>query len=451
MRALAADTTRALQQPLADWRRRWTWACAPATRRAPSARGRTALPTALVTTPESLTLMLTRERAAGAGRRAHRDRRRVARADRQQARRAGAAGAGAAARWNPGWWCGACRPRWATWTRRCTRWWAAPARRPAWCRPHRQGAGHRHPAARPTRALQLGRPPGRADAAAGGRRDRAQRGTTLVFTNVRSQAEIWYQLLLQARPDWAGPGGAAPRLAGQGRARMGRSRAEGRHAEGGGGHLVAGPGRGLPAGGARAADRQRQGRGAAAAARRPQRPRAGPASRVTLVPTNTLELVEAAAARRAALAGQVESRHARSKPLDVLVQHLVTVALGGDDASTPTALFDEVRSAPAYAELRATSSTGRWRFVRTRRRQPDRLPRVPPHRARRRPLARARPRHRAAPPAAGGHHRQPTRRCGLGLGRHARHHRGELHRAAEQGRLLRLRRPACWSTCARRT
>ena len=29
-------------------------------------------------------------------------------------------------------------------------------------------------------------------------------GSTLVFTNVRSQAEIWYQLLLAARPDWAG-------------------------------------------------------------------------------------------------------------------------------------------------------------------------------------------------------------------------------------------------------
>lgn len=29
-------------------------------------------------------------------------------------------------------------------------------------------------------------------------------GTTLVFTNVRSQAEIWYQLLLQSRPEWAG-------------------------------------------------------------------------------------------------------------------------------------------------------------------------------------------------------------------------------------------------------
>ena len=28
--------------------------------------------------------------------------------------------------------------------------------------------------------------------------------TTLVFTNVRSQAEIWYQTLLAAKPEWAG-------------------------------------------------------------------------------------------------------------------------------------------------------------------------------------------------------------------------------------------------------
>jgi replicative superfamily II helicase len=28
--------------------------------------------------------------------------------------------------------------------------------------------------------------------------------TTLVFTNVRSQAEIWYQMLLRSRPEWAG-------------------------------------------------------------------------------------------------------------------------------------------------------------------------------------------------------------------------------------------------------
>ncbi|MBL8342411.1 MAG: DNA ligase-associated DEXH box helicase, partial [Rubrivivax sp.] len=95
----------------------------------------------------------------------------------------------------------------------------------------------------------------------------------------------------------------------------------------------------------------------------------GRASRITLVPTNTLELVEAVAARRAALAGKVESRSSPDKPLDVLVQHLVTVALGGGYAAdakvgggssadakpsggfTSDELFDEVRTAPAYAEL----------------------------------------------------------------------------------------------------
>jgi ATP-dependent Lhr-like helicase len=75
----------------------------------------------------------------------------------------------------------------------------------------------------------------------------------------------------------------------------------------------------------------------------------GRPSRVTLVPTNTLELVEAAAARSAALAGQVEARVAPDKPLDVLVQHLVTVALGGGFEAD--ALFDEVRQAPSYASL----------------------------------------------------------------------------------------------------
>jgi ATP-dependent helicase Lhr and Lhr-like helicase len=70
---------------------------------------------------------------------------------------------------------------------------------------------------------------------------------------------------------------------------------------------------------------------------------------VTLVPTNTLELVEAVAARRAALAGQVESRHTPEAPLDVLVQHLVSIALGGGfDAD---ALYAEVRSTAAFREL----------------------------------------------------------------------------------------------------
>jgi ATP-dependent helicase Lhr and Lhr-like helicase len=75
----------------------------------------------------------------------------------------------------------------------------------------------------------------------------------------------------------------------------------------------------------------------------------GRTSRITLVPTNTLELIEAAAARRAALAGQIESRYSPDKPLDVLVQHLVTVALGGGFVAD--ALFDEVRTTYAYRKL----------------------------------------------------------------------------------------------------
>ncbi|MBL8307605.1 MAG: DNA ligase-associated DEXH box helicase, partial [Rubrivivax sp.] len=75
----------------------------------------------------------------------------------------------------------------------------------------------------------------------------------------------------------------------------------------------------------------------------------GRPSRVTLVPTNTLELVEAAAARRAAIAGRVEARSSPVHPLDVLVQHLVTVALGGGFVAD--ALYDEVKGTRAYREL----------------------------------------------------------------------------------------------------
>jgi hypothetical protein len=71
------------------------------------------------------------------------------------------------------------------------------------------------------------------------------------------------------------PGGAASRFARPRGARMGRDGPEERRAEGGGLHRQPGPGRGLPAGRARAADRQRQGHRAPAAAGRAQRPCAG--------------------------------------------------------------------------------------------------------------------------------------------------------------------------------
>lgn len=174
-------------------------------------------------------------------------------------------------------------------------------------------------------------------------------GTTLVFTNVRSQAEIWYQLLLAARPDWAGRialhHGSLDREV--------REWVEAGLKDGSLKAVVATSSLdlgvdflpvervlqiGSPKGVARLL--QRAGRSGHAPGR---------VSRVTLVPTNTLELVEAAAARRAAVAGRVESRQSPDKPLDVLVQHLVTIALGGGfDAD---ALCDEVRTAHAYRTL----------------------------------------------------------------------------------------------------
>ncbi len=178
----------------------------------------------------------------------------------------------------------------------------------------------------------------------------ASSSTTLVFTNVRSQAEIWYQLILNARPDWAGSialhHGSLDRAV--------REWVEA----------------GLKAGSLRAVvatssldlgvdflpvERVLQIGSAKGVARLLQRAgrsghQPGRASRVTLVPTNTLELVEAVAARRAALAGQVEARFAPEAPLDVLVQHLVSMALGGGFRAE--AMFREVRGAWSYRALK---------------------------------------------------------------------------------------------------
>ena len=57
----------------------------------------------------------------------------------------------------------------------------------------------------------------------------------------------------------------------------------------------------------------------------------------------------AAAAREAAHAGRIEDRASPDKPLDVLVQHLVTIALGGGFRAG--ALYDEVRTSWAYRAL----------------------------------------------------------------------------------------------------
>ncbi|MEO5661338.1 MAG: helicase-related protein, partial [Polaromonas sp.] len=173
--------------------------------------------------------------------------------------------------------------------------------------------------------------------------------TTLVFANTRSQAEIWYQAMLDARPDWAG-------VIALHHGSLDRAVRDGVELSLKNGQLKAVVCTssldlgidflpvervlqiGSPKGVARLL--QRAGRSGHA----PGRP-----SRVTLVPTHSIEMVEGPAARAAIAAGLIESRASPVQPLDVLVQHLVTVALGG--GFEPEALYDEVRSAPAYADL----------------------------------------------------------------------------------------------------
>lgn len=77
--------------------------------------------------------------------------------------------------------------------------------------------------------------------------------------------------------------------------------------------------------------------------------RPGEAGHVICVPTNALELVEFAAVRRAIVEGRIESRTSPRLSLDVLAQHCVTLALGGGFERDP--LLAEVRGTHAFAAI----------------------------------------------------------------------------------------------------
>lgn len=173
--------------------------------------------------------------------------------------------------------------------------------------------------------------------------------TCLVFTNTRAQSEMWFQALLDARPDWED----VLALHHGSIARETRDEVES----------------GLKAGTLRAVvctssldlgvdfppvDRVVQigspkgvGRLLQRAGRSGHRP--GIASRVSCAPTNAFELVEVAASREAAEAGHIEPREGLRRPLDVLAQHLVTVACG--EGFTEAAMRDEIERTHAYRGL----------------------------------------------------------------------------------------------------
>ena len=173
--------------------------------------------------------------------------------------------------------------------------------------------------------------------------------TTLLFTNTRSQTEIWFQELLEARPEWS------DELAMHHSSidREQREVVEQRLREGTVKCVVCTSSLdlgvdfspveqviqvGSPKGIARLLQR---------AGRSGHRP--GETSRVLGVPTNALEIIEFSAAREAMDARRIEQRRPVLKPLDLLAQHLITIGLGGGFRAEE--MLAEVRGTHAFAQL----------------------------------------------------------------------------------------------------
>jgi len=173
--------------------------------------------------------------------------------------------------------------------------------------------------------------------------------TTLLFTNTRAQAELWFQSIQNQKPEWR----ASVALHHGSLDREIREQVEERLRRGTIRCVVCTSSLdlgvdfpavdqviqvGSPKGIARLIQR---------AGRSGHQP--GRTSRVICVPTHAFELVEYAASRESALRGYIENREPLDRPIDVLVQHLVTLALGGgfDDDE----LYEEVRRSYAFQKL----------------------------------------------------------------------------------------------------
>ncbi|MFA9477144.1 ligase-associated DNA damage response DEXH box helicase [Phycisphaerales bacterium AB-hyl4] len=176
-------------------------------------------------------------------------------------------------------------------------------------------------------------------------------GSALLFTNTRSQAELWFAAIVKHRPNWIGEvalhhGSLDRKL---------RQKVEDLLREGKLRCVVCTSSLdlgvdfspvdrvfqvGSPKGVARLMQR---------AGRSGHQP--GAVSRVLGVPTHAFELIEFAAARVGIEGKRVESRRPLDRPIDVLVQHLVTVAAGG--GFDEHALYEEVKATYAFRDLSA--------------------------------------------------------------------------------------------------
>jgi len=173
--------------------------------------------------------------------------------------------------------------------------------------------------------------------------------TTLIFLNTRGQAERWYQALLQAKPEWAGQ----MAIHHSALAKPVRQWVEQQLREGMIKVVVCTSSLdlgvdfspveqvvqvGSPKGIARLLQR---------AGRSHHQP--GKVSEILLFPTHAFEIIEYEAAKLAVQRDLIEPRPPLHKPYDVLIQHCVTLALGG--GFTSELLYNEITQCPPYAEL----------------------------------------------------------------------------------------------------
>lgn len=174
-------------------------------------------------------------------------------------------------------------------------------------------------------------------------------GTTLIFCNTRAHTEIWYKGILELRPDWEGQIGLhhgsldreERELVEEG-LRTGKYRAVVCTSSLDLGVDFSPVDRVLQVGSPKGVARLMQ-----RAGRSGHRP--GVPSRVTCVPTYALELIDNAAARDAAAAKKIEAREGADRPLDVLAQHMVTIAAG--EGFVEEELKIEVRTTRSYEDL----------------------------------------------------------------------------------------------------
>ena len=182
-------------------------------------------------------------------------------------------------------------------------------------------------------------------------------GSTLIFTNTRSQSEIWYQKILEHYPEFAGVialhhGSIDRKIRDWVEANLHKGKLKAVVCTS---SLDLGVDFypvdsviqiGSPKGVARFLQR---------AGRSGHRPDA--ISRIYFVPTHSLELIEGAALKQAIESEHLEERQPVIKPIDVLIQYAFTLAAG--DGLVPNRAFNEVKKTFSYNDLREDE----WNWV----------------------------------------------------------------------------------------